>query len=113
MRNITHLFFDLDHTLWDFKLNSRETLSELFHEMRLDSHGVRDVEAFIETYEIVNDEKWAQYRKGEIDKETLRKTRFSSTLLRFEVDHPEMAHHMEVEYISRSPHKNKTFPTHP
>lgn len=110
MHDISHLFFDLDHTLWDFKLNSRETLSELFHELRLQEHGVRDVEAFIETYEEVNDEKWAAYRAGTIDKETLRKTRFSSTLKRFEVEHPEMSHHMEVEYIKRSPHKTRLFP---
>ncbi len=29
------IFFDLDHTLWDFEKNSRETLSELFYEFGL------------------------------------------------------------------------------
>lgn len=91
-------------------MNSRETLSELFHEMRLESHGVADVEAFIESYEWVNDQKWAQYRKGEIDKETLRKTRFRDALKHFEIDHPELAHSMEVAYIDRSPHKTNLFP---
>lgn len=110
MRNITHVFFDLDHTLWDFKMNSRETLGELFHEMRLASHGVQDVEAFIESYERVNDLKWAQYRKGEIDKQTLRNTRFRDALRHFEVDHPELAHEMEIAYIDRSPHKTNLFP---
>lgn len=109
MRNITHVFFDLDHTLWDFKMNSRETLGELFHEMRLDSHGVQNVESFIESYERVNDIKWAQYRKGEIDKETLRKTRFRDALIHFEVDHPNLAHQMEIAYIERSPHKTNLF----
>ena len=28
--NYRHIFFDLDHTLWDFDRNSRETLEELF-----------------------------------------------------------------------------------
>lgn len=110
MRNVRHLFFDLDHTLWDFKTNSRETLSDLFHEMRLEDHGVEKVESFIETYEKVNDEKWAQYRTGEIDKETLRSTRFLDSLRRFDVEHPELSHQMEVEYIKRSPHKTNLFP---
>ncbi|GGH65185.1 YjjG family noncanonical pyrimidine nucleotidase [Phaeocystidibacter marisrubri] len=111
MRNITHLFFDLDHTLWDFKTNSRETLSDLFHEMRLNEHGVQRVEEFIETYELVNDEKWAMYRSGEIDKETLRTTRFLDSLRRFDVEHPELSHRMEAEYIKRSPHKTHLFPS--
>lgn len=110
MRNITHLFFDLDHTLWDFATNSRETLSELYHEMELQGHGVKDLHDFLKIYEEVNDEKWAQYRAGVIDKETLRNTRFADALKRFEVNHPELAHEMEVEYIRRSPYKTNLFP---
>ena len=30
MKRYAHLFFDLDHTLWDFEANSRDTLRELF-----------------------------------------------------------------------------------
>jgi putative hydrolase of the HAD superfamily len=36
----THLFFDLDHTLWDFEKNSRITLVELFEEKQLNRFGV-------------------------------------------------------------------------
>ncbi len=110
MREITHLFFDLDHTLWDFQSNSRATLKELFHDLKLDVHGVKDMNDFIAVYEQVNDEKWAQYRAGVIDKATLRSTRFSDSLKRFEVDHPEVAHQLEVEYIKRSPFKTGLFP---
>lgn len=110
MRDITHLFFDLDHTLWDFQSNSRETLKELFHDLELDKHGVQDLHDFIRVYEEVNDEKWAQYRAGIIDKATLRSTRFVDSLKKFEIDHPEVAHKLEVEYIKRSPHKTILFP---
>lgn len=110
MRNITHLFFDLDHTLWDFKTNSRETLSDLFHEMRLEEHGVQKVEEFIEIYEKVNDEKWSLYRAGKIDKATLRATRFLDSLRKFDIEHPELSSRMEAEYIARSPHKTHLFP---
>ena len=40
-KRYTHLFFDLDHTLWDFRGNSRETLREIFVAERLDEAGVR------------------------------------------------------------------------
>lgn len=110
MRNITHLFFDLDHTLWDFQANSRETLKELYHEMELHGHGVVELDQFVRVYEEVNDEKWALYRTGAINKETLRATRFADSLKRFQVDHPELAKEMEVEYINRSPHKTHLFP---
>ena len=35
--NYKHLFFDLDHTLWDFDRNSAESIAELF-----DSFGLAD-----------------------------------------------------------------------
>jgi putative hydrolase of the HAD superfamily len=50
------------------------------------------------------------YRKGLLTKATLRATRFYDTLLRFEVDHPELAAEIDHEYISRSPHKTNLFP---
>ncbi len=37
-----HIFFDLDHTLWDFEANSRQTLQELYQTLNLsesDSEG--------------------------------------------------------------------------
>ena len=34
-KNITHVYFDLDHTLWDFESNSREALSEIFEKFEL------------------------------------------------------------------------------
>ena len=41
-----HLFFDLDHTLWDFEANSRQTLEELYYSMQLGSKGVNDFDLF-------------------------------------------------------------------
>ena len=105
-----HIFFDLDHTLWDFNRNSRETLEELFEIYSLKNYGIEVFEDFVTTYRQVNDLKWDEYRKGLIDKNTLRKTRFYDTLLRFEIDHPELAAEIDHEYISRSPHKTNLFP---
>jgi putative hydrolase of the HAD superfamily len=110
LKSYKHIFFDLDHTLWDFERNSRETLEELFEIYSLKQYGINAFEDFLTIYKQVNDEKWDLYRKGLLTKATLRATRFYDTLLRFEVDHPELAAEIDHEYISRSPHKTNLFP---
>ena len=41
------LFFDLDHTLWDFEKNSREALAEGYNHLKLNSRGVGSIQAYI------------------------------------------------------------------
>ena len=38
-----HLFFDLDHTLWDFNENARLTLHELYYELDLKKAGINNL----------------------------------------------------------------------
>ncbi|MCT4625178.1 MAG: YjjG family noncanonical pyrimidine nucleotidase [Schleiferiaceae bacterium] len=105
-----HIFFDLDHTLWDFDKNSEETLEELFEVYSLKELGIEAFEDFLKTYRRVNDQMWDQYRKKEITKAELRATRFYNTLLEFEIDHPELASTIDADYISKSPYKTHVFP---
>ena len=42
------IFFDLDHTLWDFETNSLETLNEIFEKYELKAAGIPDAKAFVE-----------------------------------------------------------------
>ena len=74
-----HLFFDLDHTLWDFDRNAEETLHELYQTYGLKKIGLPSAELFIETYTHNNHQLWADYHVGRISKEELRHTRFSKT----------------------------------
>jgi putative hydrolase of the HAD superfamily len=60
----TQLFFDLDHTLWDFEANSRQTLLELHESMELDKKGVTDFDLFHKYYLVHNDKLWERYRNG-------------------------------------------------
>ena len=44
-----HIFFDLDHTLWDFEANARETLLfQLYDEYQLDRFSDHDKEDFVD-----------------------------------------------------------------
>ena len=106
----THLFFDLDHTLWDFEQNSRITLVELFEEKQLDRLGVPDFDAFYTAYKEENDLLWARYRKGEIKKDELRSSRFHNTLKRFGDGDDRCASEIEQAYIERSPYQTQLLP---
>ncbi|MBP6697906.1 MAG: HAD family hydrolase, partial [Flavobacteriales bacterium] len=85
MKRYRHVFFDLDHTLWDFRANSRETLQELFIELHLERAGVPDADALIAVYEEINADLWRSYEAGRIPKEVLRVLRFRNTLASFGV----------------------------
>lgn len=75
IKNIKHLFFDLDHTLWDFDKNSALTFAKIFEL----NHVNLDVLQFLSIYEPVNLNYWKLYRNSEIDQEQLRYGRLKDT----------------------------------
>ena len=105
-----HLFFDLDHTLWDFETNSIQTLGELYVELQLDRRGVPSFEKFHQTYLPVNSQYWARYHHKLMTKEELRVGRFLETLRRLHVDDLELARKLAYLYTERSPFKTALFP---
>lgn len=76
MKKYRHLFFDLDHTLWDYDKNVKESLSELFISHQLVDCGIVDCASFIDAFFSVNFDLWKMYDLGEIDKRVLRDQRF-------------------------------------
>ena len=110
MKNLKHVFFDLDHTLWDFEKNSSEALLELYHELRL-SEDIADVQKFIQTYQEINARYWHLYNHGKVSKEQVRTGRFLDTLNTFKVRNSDnKAIELGNEYVLRSPHKKHIFP---
>ncbi|MUU79545.1 YjjG family noncanonical pyrimidine nucleotidase [Winogradskyella endarachnes] len=65
---IKHVFFDLDHTLWDFDKNSGLTFEKIFN---LNNIQV-DVEDFLPVYEPINLRYWKLYREEKVTKDHLR-----------------------------------------
>lgn len=110
MKRYRHLFFDLDHTLWDFTANSRATLKELFDEQDLISMGVPDAGSFIEVYEEVNLGLWGRYESGHIPKQVLRVLRFRNTLRAFGVKSDRMATYLGHAYVERCPQRGQLMP---
>lgn len=100
-----HIFFDLDHTLWDFDANSKEALSEIYEEFKLASKGVGDMDEYLERYKAINNECWSLYRVGEMPKEVLRTERFRRTLKIYDVEDQELVEQLASEYLRISPIK--------
>jgi putative hydrolase of the HAD superfamily len=64
INNISHVFFDLDHTLWDFDKNSGLTFQKIFQMNNMDI----DLAEFLKVYEPLNLNYWKLYREDKIDK---------------------------------------------
>lgn len=105
-----HLFFDLDHTLWDFEANSKETLQELYNEHELESIGVDDFEKFFTSYSIHNLRLWEKYTKGQIKQDELRWKRMWLALLDFKIANEPLSKKMAVDFLEKLPLKKNLFP---
>lgn len=105
MKKYTHLIFDLDHTLWDFERNSASALKEIYHELDLASKGISDFLLFYDNYKEINEQCWADYRVGKIEKEELRTIRFKRTLIRFSINDDTLTEEICDSYLQKSPRK--------
>jgi putative hydrolase of the HAD superfamily len=102
--NKKHLFFDLDHTLWDYEANSRETLTELWSNYDLTSYGVSEPD-FLTQFEEVNNRLWDQYHRGEIGKDTIRNDRFRQIFDSLAASRVDSIIDIQEDYLSICPTK--------
>ncbi len=84
-KRYTHIFFDLDNTLWDFETNSFYAMKETFRHYKLDEKGV-DFRFFFETYSKHNHQLWQDYRNGKVVKNELKRLRFQKTFTDLEIN---------------------------
>ena len=105
-----HLFFDLDHTLWDFEANSRLTLEELYHSLNLADRGIQNFDLFHRRYIVHNDKLWDRYRNGFIKVDELRWKRMWLTLLDFRIGDEPLARRMGTLFLDALPTRRILFP---
>jgi putative hydrolase of the HAD superfamily len=104
----THIFFDLDHTLWDFESNSKSTLIELSEEY-LTPIGI-SLDQFLPIYKEINAGLWKRWSNNDIDQATLRVSRFSLTLEALQKPDASLAEKLSQEYLQRAPYKTQLMP---
>ena len=100
-----HLFFDLDHTLWDFDRNSSESLTDIFHNKNLTSHGVSSLELFVQSFLRINTVLWDQFDRGLIHHTHIRQNRFKMVFEELGILCPENHEEIGEIYLQTLPHK--------
>lgn len=111
MKKYEHLFFDFDHTLWDFETNSRQALTKLYYEFNLRQFNIQSPEHFIDTYLPINYQLWADYRDGKIDAPTVKLKRFKDTLQQFGVVDLDFVKQVKAFYLNELPLGGALMPT--
>lgn len=106
MKHITDIFFDLDHTLWDFDANSILAFDKIFQK----NHPTIDINKFIEIYAPINQACWKLYQRDEITHEELRYQRLKQTfdVLNYSIPDNEI-NSISVDYILFLPENNQLF----
>jgi putative hydrolase of the HAD superfamily len=103
---IEHVFFDLDHTLWDFEKNSALAIETIFKK-----HSINvDLQLFLSHYVPINIKYWEWYRVDKITQFELRLGRLKETfqLLNYEIDDEKIIF-LSEEYIEYLPKFNHLF----
>jgi putative hydrolase of the HAD superfamily len=113
MPSYKHVFFDLDHTLWDFDTNANATLSELFLLHKLEERTKAPFNDFYVRYMAHNAHLWDRYEKGFIGVEELKLKRMWRTLLDFKIADEELSNKLSYQFLEILPTKNAVFPYTP
>lgn len=101
--NIRHIFFDLDHTLWDFDRNSGLAFNSIFEKHRI---KVR-LEEFLAIYAPINANYWKLYREDKVTKEDLRYGRLKDSFKGMKVNVSDaQIKQLSIDYIDHLPHHN-------
>ncbi len=104
--NIKHVFFDLDHTLWDFDKNSALTYQKIFNQLAL---GI-NVDDFLKHYVTINQQLWKLFREEKISKETLRYKRLNDTFRAINVSvSKEIINQIADDYIANLSNQTHLF----
>lgn len=106
MNNIKHIFFDLDHTLWDFETNSDIAFEAIFKKYQVNAN----IDKFLNYYRGINENYWKLYREERITKEELRVGRLRDAFkkIKYEAD-MDLIDNLSVDYIEYLPKNNQLF----
>ncbi len=104
-----HLFFDLDHTIWDFDTNAKATLADLYKQ-GLEEKTKVPFNDFYERYIFHNAHLWARYEKGFIGVEELKWKRMWRSLLDFKIADEVLSKELSAQFLNILPTKKEVFP---
>ncbi|MBE16178.1 MAG: YjjG family noncanonical pyrimidine nucleotidase [Dokdonia sp.] len=106
LTEVQHVFFDLDHTLWDFDKNSGLAYQKIFDKHQITAH----LPTFLSVYEPINFQYWKWYREERVTKKQLRYGRLKKAFdaLNMQVDDA-LIDRLAHDYIAHLPDNNHLF----
>jgi putative hydrolase of the HAD superfamily len=107
--NYKYLFFDLDRTLWDYRANSEQTLSDLIHKYVPEISNRFD--EFLAVFYEINEKLWLEYRNGRLAKKVLSTKRFIDSFDRLGINAESFAEKFSNDYTRESPYKTRLLPS--
>ena len=103
---IKHIFFDLDHTLWDFESNSDKAFETIFikHQINL------ELNEFLEIYRPINLQYWKLFREDKVSKADLRYGRLKEAFdaITYSIS-DDLINQLAIDYIDVLPNHNQLF----
>ncbi len=104
--DVTDIFFDLDHTLWDFDKNSGLAFERVFKKHQI----AIKINDFLKVYEPINLEYWRLFRNEKVGKQELRRGRLNDTFKEFNMEFSiQIIDDMADSYIDELPVDNHLF----
>lgn len=108
MKDIRHVFFDLDHTLWDYEANSTAALVELVSHFQIDKHV--DADTFLRAYHKVNEKLWHKFNSGQIDRDHIKKYRFPQVLRKLNIYISSKPEDLHEFFLTNCSNRDLVFP---
>lgn len=103
---ITDVFFDLDHTLWDFDKNSALTFDIILKKNNVEV----DLDRFSEKYQPINLKYWKLYRDEKVSKSNLRYGRLKETFDALNMNvKDDVINQLSIDYINNLTTYNHVF----
>ena len=103
---VKDVFFDLDHTLWDFDKNSMLAFKRVFDRFQVEV----EFDSFMKVYEPINLEYWKKFREERVTKEALRRGRLMDSFDKFNIKYPvHIIDDLADAYIEELPLDNHLF----
>lgn len=110
MKKYRHLFFDLDHTLWDFDNNTLDAMKDIYKIFDLSKWTYFNFDKLMVVFNEVNNYLWDKYNHGLIEQMELRNERFHIILGKLGVPDNEIPKGIGEKYIEIAPIKQKVIP---
>ena len=100
---VQHIFFDLDHTLWDFDKNSSLAFSSIFQKNKI----AIEIDVFLKEYTPINANYWKLYREDKVTKADLRYGRLKETFDSLAINvSDDQIDQLAIDYIDHLPDHN-------